>query len=177
MAKREIIPVIGICGWKGSGKTTLCVRLIEEFVKRGLKVSSIKHSDHDFHFGSEETDSEKHRMAGAHQVALVGTTQWAITQSFKNEQEPRFEEVLAKLSEANLVIVEGYKKIPIPKIETRRLQQKEKNMLWKNDNTIMAIAADYKIPETTKPIFPLDAITSIADFIEHAIGPLCSKNI
>ena len=58
-------PVIGIAGWKKSGKTTLVVRLIEEFTRRGLKVATVKHAHHDFQIDDAETDSARHRRAGA----------------------------------------------------------------------------------------------------------------
>lgn len=172
MRARENLPIIGICGWKGSGKTTLCVRLIEEFSQRGLTVSSIKHTDHDFLIGAENTDSEKHRKAGAYEVAVAGRTQWAIMHSLKNQQEPPFYEIISKFSPADLIIIEGYKKIQIPKIETFRCQQEEKKMLWKKDKSIIAIATDYENLETSKPKFSLNAIVEIADFIELSIGPL-----
>ena len=72
------VPVIGIAGWKKSGKTTLVARLIEEFTRRGLKVASVKHAHHDFQIDDEETDSARHRRAGAAQVAVVSAKRWAL---------------------------------------------------------------------------------------------------
>lgn len=175
MNDKEKFPIIGVCGWKGSGKTTLCVRLIEEFSQRGHKVSTMKHTDHDFHIGAENTDSEKHRNAGAYEVAVVGGRQWTLIHSLKNEEEPTFCEIVSKFSTTDIIIVEGFKKIPIPKIETFRCEQKEKKMLWKNDKSIIAIATDHEKLETSKPTFSLNAIVEIADFIEHSIGPLGRK--
>ena len=71
-------PVIGIAGWKKSGKTTLAVRLIEEFTRRGLEVATVKHAHHNFQIDDAETDSARHRRAGAAQVAVVSAKRWAL---------------------------------------------------------------------------------------------------
>ena len=71
-------PLIGIVGWKKSGKTTLCVRLIEEFTRRGFRVASVKHAHHAFQIDDGETDSARHRRAGAYQVAIVSPVRWAL---------------------------------------------------------------------------------------------------
>jgi molybdopterin-guanine dinucleotide biosynthesis protein B len=57
-------PVIGIAGWKKSGKTTLAERLISEFTRRGLRVATVKHAHHDFQIDDAATDSARHRRAG-----------------------------------------------------------------------------------------------------------------
>lgn len=113
-------PIIAIAGWKKSGKTTLTVRLIEAFAQRGLKVASLKHAHHTFHVDEGETDSARHRRAGARQVAVVSATRWALITELDGAPEPNFEEVIASLEPCDLVIVEGYKSQPIPKIEARR---------------------------------------------------------
>ncbi len=162
-------PVIGIAGWKKSGKTTLAVRLIEEFTRRGLKVASVKHAHHEFQVDDGATDSARHRRAGAGEVALVGAKRWAIVHELPDEPEPTLEEVLSWLSPADLVIVEGYKFAPIPKIEARRTQQLDKRPLTGRDCGIIAIAADHAVTNETVPVFALDDIGAIADFIETAI--------
>src|SRR5436190_18298173 len=114
------IPVIGIAGWKKSGKTTLVVRLIEEFTRRGLKVASIKHAHHNFQIDDAETDSARHRLAGAAQVAIVSRHRWATVRELRGEPEPELLEVISWLDPCDLVLVEGYKFSSIPKIEVRR---------------------------------------------------------
>ena len=81
-------PVIGIAGWKKSGKTTLAERLIAEFTRRGLKVASVKHAHHDFRIDDAETDSARHRRAGASQVAVVSAKRWALTAELEGAPEP-----------------------------------------------------------------------------------------
>jgi molybdopterin-guanine dinucleotide biosynthesis protein B len=165
-------PVIGIAGWKKSGKTTLTVRLIEEFTRRGLKVASIKHAHHEFQVDDQQTDSARHRRAGAGEVVVVGGKRWAMIHELKDEPEPNLEEIFSWLSPSDLVIVEGYKTARIPKIEARRPAQQDRRPLALHDPTIIAIASDHETEHGELPLFSLDDISGIADFIDKAVGPL-----
>lgn len=169
---RVIAPIIGIAGWKKSGKTTLAVRLIEEFTRRGFKVASVKHAHHGFQIDDAETDSARHRRAGASEVAVVSGKRWAIVHELHNEPEPDFEEIISWLSPADLIIVEGYKSAPIPKIEARRRASVTKRALADEDPLVIAIAADHKIEAGKVPVFDLDDIAALADYIAVTIGPL-----
>lgn len=166
------VPVFGIAGWKKSGKTTLTVRLVAEFTRRGLKVATIKHAHHDFQIDDGETDSARHRRAGARQVAVVSGERWAIVTELGGAPEPNFEEVVAALEPADLVIVEGYKSAPIPKIEARRLASFTRRPLAADDPNVVAIAADHETDGMGLPVFSLDDIAGMADLIERTIGPL-----
>jgi molybdopterin-guanine dinucleotide biosynthesis protein B len=158
-------PLIGIAGWKNSGKTTLTVRLIEEFTARGFAVSSIKHAHHAFQIDDGETDSARHRRAGSGQVAIVSSARWAVVTELRDAPEPDFADVVAKLASCDLVIVEGYKSHAIPKIEARRTASREQRSLAKVDPDVIAIAADHPVADEAVPVFPLDDIAGIADFI------------
>lgn len=163
-------PIIGIVGWKKSGKTTLTIRLVEEFTRRGFRVATIKHAHHHFRIDDEETDSARHRRAGAHQVAIVSSRRWAIVTELGDRPEPDFPDVIAALGEADLIIVEGYKSAPIRKIEARRQQSFERTPLAEHDPLVVAIAADHPVNAGALPVFSLDAITSLADFIAEVTG-------
>ncbi|MDX2309161.1 MAG: molybdopterin-guanine dinucleotide biosynthesis protein B [Hyphomicrobium sp.] len=169
MKARAKTPVIGIAGWKKSGKTTLTVRLIAELTRRGLKVASVKHAHHEFQVDDGETDSARHRRAGASEVAVIGGKRWAIVHELREEPEPNLEEILSWLSPSDIVIVEGYKTAAIPKIEARRQDQFDRRPLAPEDKTVMAIAADHEIEDTGLPVFHLDDISAIADFIERKV--------
>jgi molybdopterin-guanine dinucleotide biosynthesis protein B len=162
-------PLVGIVGWKKSGKTTLAVRLIEEFTARGLRVSSIKHAHHAFQIDEGETDSARHRRAGAGQVAIVSAARWALVTELGSAPEPDFADVVAKLQPCDLVVVEGYKSARIPKIEARRLQARERRPLAPDDPMIFAVAADHAVEDTTLPVFQLGDISGIADIIEKRL--------
>jgi molybdenum cofactor guanylyltransferase/molybdopterin-guanine dinucleotide biosynthesis protein MobB len=165
-------PVVGIAGWKNSGKTTLAVRLIAEFTRRGVKVSTIKHAHHDFRIDDGSTDSALHRQAGAGEVTIVSSGRWARVHELAGEPEPTLAEILASLSPADLVIVEGYKREAIPKIEARRRDAREHTSLADADPHVIAIAADHPIEHSRVPVLALDDITAIADCIERAVGPI-----
>lgn len=157
--------VIGIAGWKNSGKTTLTVRLVEEFTRRGLKIATIKHAHHGFQIDEGETDSARHRRAGASEVAIVASTRWAIVHELRNEPEPTFDEMLARLSPVDLIIAEGFKREPIPKVEVRRQDSKSKEPLATSDKHVIAIAADHETDGAGLPVLALDDVTGIADVI------------
>ncbi len=163
-------PIIGIAGWKKSGKTTLVTRLIAEFTGRGLKVATIKHAHHDFQIDDGETDSARHRRAGAGQVAIVSGKRWAIVNELAGAPEPTLDEVATWISPCDLIIVEGYKSAAIPKIELRRSGAVSDVQLASSDPTVCAIAADYLIEERRLPVFTLDDIAGLADFIARTVG-------
>ena len=158
-------PVLGIAGWKNSGKTTLVERLVAELVRRGWRVATVKHAHHDAAIDDGATDSARHRRAGASEVALVTGARWAIVHELRDEPEPALEEVIASLSPADIVLVEGYKSAPIPKIEVRRAEQTSKEPLAPRDPHVVAIAADHALAGEGLPVFALDDIAAIADFI------------
>jgi molybdopterin-guanine dinucleotide biosynthesis adapter protein len=162
--------IFGIAGWKNSGKTDLTARLVAEFTRRGYGISTIKHAHHDFDIDKVGTDSYRHRQAGAHEVTIVSGTRYAIMHELRGDPEPAFEEVLARLSPCDLVLIEGYKREPIPKIEARRLESAKREPLAPQDPHIVAIAADHPVADTSLPVFNLDDTDAIADFISSTIG-------
>jgi molybdopterin-guanine dinucleotide biosynthesis adapter protein len=151
--------VFGVTGWKNSGKTTLVERLVAEFVRRGWTVNTVKHAHHDVDIDQPGTDSARHRAAGATEVALVGGLRYAI---MREQGEPTLSQVLERLSPADLVLIEGYKREPHPKIEVRAGQGES---MAAKDPAIIAIAADTPPAETDLPWFRRDDIAAIADFI------------
>ncbi len=159
------LPLIGIAGWKNSGKTTLAVRLIAELTARGYRVSSVKHAHHAFQIDDGETDSARHRRAGSHQVAIVSSERWALVSELRDAPEPDFADVIAKLAPCDVVVVEGYKSHPIPKIEARRTAAREHRPLSKVDPNVIAVAADHAVADETVPVFALDDVAAIADLV------------
>lgn len=162
--------LLGITGWKNSGKTTLTERLVAEMVRRGWRVSTVKHAHHDFDIDKDGTDSFRHRKAGATEVAIVSDRRWALMHELRGEQEPALETVLARLAPADLVLVEGYKRESHRKIEVRRLDARDRTPLADSDPAIVAIAADHAVENSSLPVFGLDDIASIADFVEACLG-------
>lgn len=162
--------LFGITGWKNSGKTTLTERLVRELVKRGYRIATIKHAHHDFDIDHEGTDSWRHRAAGASEVAIVSERRYAIMHENLEEEEPSLYEIATKLSPCDLILVEGYKNEPHPKIELRRLSAQAGPVLHHDDPHIVAIASDYPIKHQNLPTFSIDDVTNIADFVERIAG-------
>ncbi|AGB46444.1 molybdopterin-guanine dinucleotide biosynthesis protein MobB [Mesorhizobium australicum WSM2073] len=162
--------IFGITGWKNSGKTTLTERLVAELVRRGWKVSTVKHAHHHFDIDKPGADSFRHRQAGATEVAIVSGSRWALMHELRGEQEPPLDAILSRLAPCDIVLVEGYKRESHRKIETRRLQAKDRTPLAVDDPNIVAVAADFAIADQSLPVFDLDDAKSIADFIERTTG-------
>ena len=153
----------GFAGWSGSGKTTLIEKLIPLFVKRGLRVSLIKHAHHTFDVDVPGKDSYRHRHAGATEVLVTSSRRWVLMHELRGGKEPSFEDQVKHLSPCDLLIVEGFKFAPIPKLEVWRAQTGE-GLLHPNDPHIVAVASDAKV-ETRLPQFDLDNTDGIAAFI------------
>ncbi len=165
------IPVFGIAGWKNSGKTTLVESLVFEFVRRGLSVSTIKHAHHNFNLDQEGTDSNRHHRAGAREVALVSPRKWALMHEIGPEStEPGLETMVAKMSECDLILAEGFKASAINKIETIRSSAQLHPPLWQTSDSVIAVATDTHMNDCPKPQFDLDDIGEIADFIMKSEG-------
>jgi molybdopterin-guanine dinucleotide biosynthesis protein B len=162
--------VFGITGWKNSGKTTLTEKLVTELVRRGWTVSTVKHAHHDFDIDKPGADSFRHRQAGATEVAIVSGRRWALMHELRGEDEPKLDDILARLTPSDIVLVEGYKREAHKKIEARRIEAKDRTPLSANDPNIVAIAADFAIEGEKLPVFDLDDTKSIADFIERSTG-------
>jgi len=155
--------VFGFAGWSGSGKTTLIEKLIPLFVERGLHVSLLKHAHHTFDVDHPGKDSYRHRQAGAAEVLVTSSRRWVLMHELRGGKEPTFEEQIAHLSPCDLLIVEGFKYLPIPKLEVWRAVTGEP-MLHPNDPHIVAVASDAKVA-TTVPLLELNAHEPIAAFI------------
>lgn len=158
-------PVFGITGWKNSGKTQLVTRLVAEFSARGFKVSTVKHAHHNFDIDKPGADSYRHREAGAVEVALVSGRRWALMHELRDEEEPPLSAILPRLAPCDLILIEGYKKESHPKIEARRVESASKGPLAPEDPHILAIASDHAVQETPLPVYDLNDIAGLADFI------------
>ncbi|MEW5944116.1 MAG: molybdopterin-guanine dinucleotide biosynthesis protein B, partial [Pseudomonadota bacterium] len=152
--------VFGFAGFSGSGKTTLIEKLIPLLVAQGIKVSLIKHAHHDFEVDQPGKDSWRHRKAGCSEVLVSSAQRWALMHELRGEPEPDLQQHLRHLSPCDLVLVEGFKKEPIPKLEIHR-PALGKPLLYPEDNHIVAIASDVPL-EAALPRFDLDQPAQIA---------------
>ncbi len=164
------VPVFGVTGWKNSGKTTMVTRLVDTFARRGLRVSTVKHAHHDFDIDAPGTDSFKHRQAGAQEVLIVSGNRWALMHELRDEPEPPMAEMLPLISPCDLIIMEGYKREGHPKLEVRRSAANRDRPLAPDDPSIVAVAADNDPDAGGLPLFDMDDIAGIADFIANHLG-------
>ena len=155
--------VFGFAGWSGAGKTTLIEGLIPRFTARALRVSLIKHAHHAFDVDHPGKDSYRHRQAGATEVMLSSDVRWALMHELRGMAEPTLEQHLARFSPCDLVLVEGYKRATLPKLEIHR-RSLGKPLLHPDDPNVVAIASDSEI-DTALPQFDLNDWDAIATFV------------
>jgi molybdopterin-guanine dinucleotide biosynthesis protein B len=161
--------IIGVAGFKNAGKTTLIEKLVTELVRRGRRISTVKHAHHSFDIDHEGRDSFRHRKAGAAEVVVVSRHRWAIIHEMRDETEPSLDEILAKIAPCDLVIVEGYKRDAHDKIEVRNIALNHPELAGE-DPTVVAIAANGPVPGAPVPVFDRDNVSALADFIERRVG-------
>jgi molybdopterin-guanine dinucleotide biosynthesis protein B len=159
---------LGIAGYSGAGKTTLLEKLIPLLRADGVRVSLIKHAHHGFDVDQPGKDSWRHRQAGAGEVLVASDVRWALMHENEAEKAPQLQELLARLSPCDLVLVEGWKRDPIPKIEVHRADN-GKPWLYPDDENILAVASDVPPPDG-KPWLALDDAAAIRAFIKQEIG-------
>lgn len=153
----------GFAGWSGSGKTTLIEQLIPRFVGRGLKVSLIKHAHHSFDVDQPGKDSYRHRQAGCYEVLVTSGKRWVLMHEMRGEPEPDIEDQIKRMAPCDLLLIEGYKRYPMPKLEIYR-EANGKPMLYPDDDRIVAAASDVPL-ETSLPQFDLNDYDGIANFV------------
>ncbi len=160
--------IFGLAGWSGAGKTSLMVRLLPELVARGITVSTMKHAHHAFDVDQPGKDSYEHRRAGATEVLVTSEKRWALMHELRGAPEPTLDEQLRRLSPCDLVLVEGHKRHPIPKLEIWR-KENGKPLLHPEDGHIVALAADSR-HDTRLPQFDLGDYDGIARFVVEFNG-------
>lgn len=163
--------VIGLAGWSGAGKTTLLTRLIPELGRRGATVSTLKHAHHAFDLDTPCKDSYVHRMAGAQEVLISSERRWALMRELRGEAEETLPELLRRLSLVDIVIIEGFKRDPLPKIEVHRTAN-GKPPLHPDDPAIVAVASDVPFLAAGRPVVPLDDIAAVAEIALANAMPL-----
>ena len=159
--------VFGIAGYSGSGKTTLLEKLIPQFTARGLRVSVIKHAHHGFDIDRPGKDSYRHREAGASEVLLSCTDRGALMRERRGGSDVTLDELLARLAPCDLVLVEGFKQEPIPKLEVYR-PENGKPPLFPERSDIVAVASNVALA-VSLPRLALDDVAAIADFVMNTL--------
>jgi len=171
MMTDSTIPLIGFAAYSGTGKTTLLVKLISILKERNIRTGVIKHAHHTFDIDHPGKDSYRLRKAGADQVLVGSRKRWALM--VEEEADQNLDYFLNNLHSRHLdlIMVEGFKSEPIPKIEIHR-PSLGRPLLCNHDKSIIAIATDDKPAlETLLPVFDMNLPDEIVDFIvEHIIS-------
>ena len=154
--------IIGLAGWSGSGKTTLITKVLPVLIGRGHKVSTLKHAHHGFDLDKPGKDSFMHRASGATEVIISSERRWAVLHELRDEEEWDLPALLSKASAVDLILVEGFKREPFPKLEIFR-RENGKPLLHPDDPHIVAVASDAPVPETKLPVIDLNDIEAVAD--------------
>jgi len=156
--------IIGLAGWSGAGKTTLLAKLIPCLVGRGLTVSTVKHAHHSFDVDQPGKDSHTHRAVGATEVLVASSARFALIHEHRGAPEPTLRELVGKLSPVDLVIVEGFKREPHPKLEVYRAAN-GKPLIHPGDPQVIAIASDVAVLAARVPIVSLNDVDAIAETV------------
>lgn len=159
--------IFGFSGWSGSGKTTLIESLIPAFTARGLTTSVVKHTHHGFDLDKPGKDSFRFRAAGAGEVMLAGDQRWALMRELP-EGGAALSELLARLAPCDLVLVEGFKTVELPKIEVYR-PSLGKPLACLECPNLVAIASDVVL-ETDLPLLDLNDPAAIAACVLQHTG-------
>lgn len=156
--------VFGVAGHSGMGKTTLLEKLIPEISSRGLIVSLIKHSHKNIDIDRPGKDSYRLRESGCKEVLLLGNDRWALMHELRGSEEPSLYELLSRMQNCDLVLIEGFKQGGFPKLEVWRASL-EKKPLWPQLIGTIAITSDKKISGLGIAELDLGDVPTIANFV------------
>lgn len=171
MLQNAHLPILGFAAFSGTGKTTLLLQLLPLLKARGLRVGMVKHAHHTFEVDHPGKDSYELRKSGAAQTLIASRQRWALMVERLREADPPLDEVLLELDQAalDLILVEGFKQEPYPKIELHR-PSLARPLLYPRDGNIVAVATDGPLePDVPVPVLDLNDPHAIGDFIETAI--------
>ncbi len=155
-------PVVSIVGKSGVGKTTLLEKLIPELKRRGYRVATVKHDVHGFEIDHPGKDTWRHAQAGSDHVVIASPNRIAHIQRL--ERELTLPEIVATIQDADIVLTEGYKRGPAPKIEVSRAERSRELICTPEE--LVAIATDQPY-DLDVPQFGLDDVAGLADLIEE----------
>jgi len=161
--------IFGFAGWSGSGKTTLIEALIPVLARQVGRISLIKHAHHAFDVDQPGKDSWRHRQAGCTEVLVSSGVRWALMHELRGGSELTLPQALAALAPCDLVLIEGYKAYPMPKLEVWR-PVVGKPPLHPGDPNIAGIATDDAEgarAASVLPVFHLDDVAAIATFVRE----------
>jgi molybdopterin-guanine dinucleotide biosynthesis protein MobB len=159
-------PVLGFAAFSGTGKTTLLKQLIPLLAERGIRVSVIKHAHHSFDIDKPGKDSYELRKAGARQMLVASGRRWALMTETEGDTDPKLDSLIGHLDPdgIDLILVEGFKHVPFPRIELHR-PSLGYSLLHRENSNIIAVATDEPADTGNLPRLDLNNAAAIAQFI------------
>jgi molybdopterin-guanine dinucleotide biosynthesis protein MobB len=163
---KNTIPVLGFAAFSGTGKTTLLEKLIPQLTAQGIRIGMVKHAHHEFDIDKPGKDSYRLRTAGARQMLIASSKRQALMTENPAPREPRLDELITRLDldTLDLVLVEGFRQVPFPKIELHR-QALGKTLMYPQDSNIIAVASDHPADCRELPSLDINDSRAIAAFI------------
>jgi len=160
--------ILGFAAYSGTGKTTLLTQLIPLLKAKGICIGVVKHAHHQFDIDKPGKDSHVLRKAGAEQMLIASQRRWALMVETPEQQgDPDLNELLQQLEQdkLDLILVEGFKQVPFPKIELHR-PSLGKTLLYPQDDSIIALATDdANAINTPLPLLDINQPEQIVEFI------------
>lgn len=160
------VKAVAFVARSGTGKTTLMERVLPELLNRGFRVGAMKHDAHRFDIDHPGKDSYRLTEAGAGTTLITSTEKLALVK--KHFESPSAEELVQTyFSDMDLVLVEGFSRTSLPKIELHRKGRKDPLICrgGNHDPWLIAVASDEPL-ELDVPVLNLNDPRNIADFIE-----------
>ncbi len=167
---RGSAPVITFVGKSGTGKTTYLERLIPVLKGRGLRLALVKHDAHGFEMDTPGKDTYRFSAAGADVVAISSAEKMAMIQ--RPPRELTLDQVIAQLPPVDLILTEGYKTLPNPKIEIHRAALNRP--LLTPPEQLLAVITDEPL-SLDRPQLSFEDLEGCADLIQAHIKYLREK--
>jgi molybdopterin-guanine dinucleotide biosynthesis protein B len=158
-----MIPVVSVVGKSNSGKTTLIEKMIGELIRRGYRVATIKHNRHGFEIDHEGKDSWRHKQAGARTTVIASAHRVAVVEDVEKDLDIG-ELVDRYIRDVDIVLSEGFKKNPFPKIEVNRSEMNQALICSHADN-LLAICSDRRLTAAV-PCLDINDIGGLVDIVE-----------
>lgn len=163
-------PLIIISGWSGSGKTSLLEQAIPLLIDKGLKINVVKSSHHDVELEPSHKDSARLRRAGAAEVLLTSPYRFAIVHELHGKKAPSLTELLSRMQEADLTLVEGFRDEQVPKLEIYR-PALGKTPMYPDNLTIEAVASDAPRPDNIRQGIVWLDLNNIPQIVDWLLNP------
>ena len=168
MESRAKAPIISVVGFSGSGKTTYIERLIPALKSRGLKVATIKHHHHGFELDKPGKDTWRHKQAGAAVTVISSPSRIGMVMDVDHDHSP--EELALFAPGVDLILTEGYKRGPYPKVEIFRPEATEnKRLFCLDDPALLAVVSSENLTLRV-PVFEFEDVAGVAELVIQTLG-------